>query len=121
MIGQEYKRLAAVGILESDSSQILGVMTVTEETIQENSLIANNSGGSIDRSRIEASGVEIRFGSGNKEAAGLVQSMETGEVQVTSIHDVERTRLWDQNVENIDVVPFAIGNMDEAWDCTFDI
>lgn len=65
MIGLENERRAAVGVLETNSPEGLGIMTMTEVAFQRNRLIANDSGRAIDWSRIEPSGVDIRLGSGD--------------------------------------------------------
>ena len=45
-----------------------------------------------------------------------IERVEPLEVQVTSIHDVEGAGLDKQQVQHIDVVHFAVGNVDEGGD-----
>src|SRR5207244_12986022 len=46
----------------------------------------------------------------------LVQLIKPLEVDVASVHDVESTRLGQQQVQNVDVVQFAIADVDERRD-----
>src|SRR5213594_3338428 len=68
--------------------------------------------------RIATLGFEVGFGSGDKEAFRLVQLIKPLEVDVASVHDVESTRLGQQQVQNVDVVQFAIADVDERRDVT---
>ena len=79
-------------------------------------LIANQSGASIDRMRITTLGFEVGFGAGDKEAFRLVQPIKPVEVDVASVHDVESAGLGQQQVQNVDVVQFAIADVEERRD-----
>ena len=50
----------------------------------------------------------------HEEGTGVVQLEETAEVQVTTIHDIERPRLRNQKVEGIHVVEFPGRDVDEG-------
>ena len=45
-----------------------------------------------------------------------MQGIESFEVQIPAIHDVDRSGFYHQNVEDFDVVQLAVGDMDEARD-----
>ena len=63
-------------------------------------------------------GIHVRFGAGDEEGSGQVQHMESGEIDIAAIHDVYRARLWEQQVERVNVVQLAIRDVDEARDIT---
>jgi hypothetical protein len=44
--------------------------------------------------------------------------MESGEIDIAAIPDVYRARLWEQQVERVNVVQLAIRDVDEARDIT---
>ena len=44
-----------------------------------------------------------------------MQNMQAGEIHIGPIHDVDGTRLRKQHIECVDIVQFAVGNVDEAW------
>src|SRR5206468_11461699 len=55
-------------------------------------------------------------GAGYKEAFGLVQPVKQFEIDVSSVHDVESARLGQQQVQNVDIVQFAIADVKERRD-----
>src|ERR1700730_14319302 len=57
-------------------------------------------------------------GGGDEEGSGQVQHIEPGEIDIAPIHDVDRARLREQQLERVNVVQLAIRNVDEAWDIT---
>ncbi len=78
------------------------------KTIEDDGLIADYACRSISGSGIEPSGIQIRFGASDKEAAGLMQDIQTLEVQICPIHYVKGPSFWDEQIENIDIVQLAI-------------
>ncbi len=64
--------------------------------------------------RIAALGFEIGFGARHKEAARFVKVMKPLEVDISSVHDVEGPGLGQQQVENVDVVQFAVADVHEG-------
>ena len=44
-----------------------------------------------------------------------MQHVQAGEIHVASIHDVDGTRFGKQHIERMDIVQFAVGYVDEAW------
>ena len=58
--------------------------------------------------RVSTCVLSIALGSNDKEGAGLIQGEESSEIQIPSIHDVERPWLWDEDIEDVDVVQLAV-------------
>jgi len=54
----------------------------------------------------------------HEEGTGVVQLEETAEVQVATVHDIERPRLRNQKVEGIHVVQFPDRDVDEGRDAS---
>ena len=50
----------------------------------------------------------IALGSNDEEGAGLIQREEAAEIQLPSIHNVKGPWLWDEEIEDIDVVQLAV-------------
>ena len=65
--------------------------------------------------------IHVRFGAGDEEGSGQVQHMEPGEIDIAPIHDVDRARLREQQVERVNVVQLATRNVDEARDVAAEI
>jgi len=49
------------------------------------------------------------------------EEVETLEIQVASVHDVERSSLRHNLVEDLDIVDFAVGNADKRWDIAMEV
>lgn len=64
---------------------------------------------------------QIRFGADDEETARLMQAVQLIEVDVAPIHDVEGAGLRHQHVEDVDLVPLAVADVDEARDVASEI
>jgi hypothetical protein len=50
-----------------------------------------------------------------------MQHVKALEIEIAPVHHVEGTRLRDENIEHIDIVQLAIGDVDECRDGTAQI
>jgi hypothetical protein len=57
----------------------------------------------------------IALGSDDEKCSGLIHTEKPSKIQVATIHDIEGTRLWYQDIEYIDIVELAIRDMNEGW------
>src|ERR1017187_1172035 len=114
IVGQEYEGLGCFGILKANAAQGCLEAVVRIESSEDDALVADQAGLAINRTRVAALHLEVRLTAGHEEAAGLVKTMETLEVQEATIHDVESTGLGQQLVEDVDLVHFAIADVDEG-------
>jgi hypothetical protein len=58
--------------------------------------------------------VKIGFGAGHENSAGLMQSIQAAEVDISSIHDVDSASLGDQHIERVNIGHLAVRDMDKA-------
>jgi hypothetical protein len=65
---------------------------------------------------IQSATLEIGLGSDHEESRGLGNRIESGEIRVAAIHDVESACFQRNDVQNVDLVEFSVGDVDEAWD-----
>jgi hypothetical protein len=56
----------------------------------------------------------LLFCEGHKEGARLMHLEQMSKVQVAPVHEVESTRLQNQEVQHIDPVHLAVTDMDEC-------
>ena len=73
-------------------------------------LIAFDSGGLVDRVRVKSSELQVGLGPDDEECSNHVESKESIESYVASIHDVEASGLRNQFVEDIDVVQQTVAD-----------
>src|SRR5271169_3528182 len=114
LVGQEYQVLAGFGIAIADATQVDGVVLGGIEAVESNGLVADESCVAIYRRRVHAPCIEVSLGARDEEASRLIERIEPLEVQVTPIHDVEGASLDEQQVQHIDVVHLAVGDVDEG-------
>ena len=86
------------------------------EASEDDSLVADQPGGAIDRMRVSPLDLEIRLAAGHEEAAGFVEAIQAFEVEEATIHDVESAGLGQQLVEDVDLVHLAITDVNEGGD-----
>ncbi len=115
MIGQE-DQLLAIGISDADASDRCWEMLLRIKPGQSTQLVADDAGRTICWSGVPSRKVQIPLGSRHKEAAGLMQAMQSGEVEIAAIHDVKRPGFGNDLVENVHIVHLAIADVDEAGD-----
>ena len=113
-VGEERQGLAGLGILVSDTAQMVGVVRAAGGAGERDGLIADDARTATDLSRIDSPKPVVRLGACDEEGVCLMQHGQPSEVQIVSIHDVDRPGLQQQDVEHIDVAQLAVGEVDEA-------
>ena len=116
VVGQEDERLVGLGVFEADAAQMDRVVAAAVVTDQRDGLVAEDAGRSVGRRRIDTAQPRVRLGASDKEGVCQMHRMKSLEVQVATIHDVDRPGFRHQNVEHIDVVQLAVGNVDKGRD-----
>ena len=81
---------------------------------QSHPLVTNQSGGAVDRIRMDAPAPGIPFGSQDEITADPVEDLQTGEIEISTIHDRECTAFRNPVIQNVHVLEFAVGNVDEC-------
>ena len=116
VVGQEDQRLAGFRILEPNAAERCIEALALVEADEGDGLVADQPGRAIDWMRVAALGLEVRLAAGHEEAAGLVEAVETLEVEEAAIHDVERAGLGQELIEDVDLVHLAVADIDEGRD-----
>lgn len=116
VVGQEHPPFAGLGVFELDAAQWPIEVLARVETGERDGSIANQASASIDRMGITPMGFEVGFGARHKDAVCFVQAMEPFEIEIASVHDVEGTRFWQQQVQSIDVVKLAVADVQKRGD-----
>src|SRR5574343_722857 len=116
VVGQKDQRLARFGVFESDAPQVLGVLLGRVMTVENHALVANDACAAVDGIGVHASSVHARFGSGDEECASLMQGIQASKVDISTIHHVKGARIDRQDVEYVDVVEFAVADVNERGD-----
>jgi hypothetical protein len=91
MIGQKHQS-STFGIAIADTTQAFAIRLLGVENNQLHFLVAEQPRAAIDSPRIHALEFEVGFGAGDEEAGGLMEAVESLEVEVTAVHDIEGAR-----------------------------
>ncbi len=83
---------------------------------EDDRLIADQTGGSIHGIGVATLDLEVGLAASHEEAAGLMNPMESLEIEIAPIHDVKRTGLGDQLIEDMNLVHLAIADVEEGRD-----
>jgi len=114
VVGQKDQRDAGLGIAIADAAQRVGIISLGMEAGRCHGLIKTQAGGFVHRTGITAGAPEVLLGTGDEEGGGLMELMPPGEVEVATIHDVERAGFPSQLVENVYVVNTARRDNDDS-------
>ena len=64
---------------------------------------------------------QVALGADHEEGASLGQAIQTKEVEITTIHDVDGAGFQQQVVEDVDFVLLAIRDVEKRWDAAAQI
>ena len=115
-VGQKDECFPRLWIFEANVAQMMGVALLTVEPRQGHRLIADDPLRPVARCRVDSSQVGIRFGAGNKKRAGVVKREEPFEIQIGAVYYIDRRGFRNHQVEHIDIVHLAVGNMYKTRD-----
>src|SRR5208282_6220837 len=97
-----------------DASQRDGIIVLGLQASQHDGLIKPQAGGFIHGPGVTAGAAEVLLGPGDEESPALVEPMPAGKVQIATLHDVERTRLPEQLVEEVHIMNTARRDNDDG-------
>ena len=116
IIGQEDQVAVVFQIVESDSAQLIGESVVGIEARKENGLVADQVRRLIDGSRIQPAALKIQFSADDKEGLALMNELETGEIEIGAVKDIETAGLGNQVIQYPNIVHFPVCYLDKRGD-----
>jgi len=114
VVGQKNEGLVGFDIVVFDAPELLRVILVRIKSGQHYGLIAPEAGAFVYRARVQPTELQVGFGSCDEECQTLAHRVQSGEVHIAPIHNVERARFRNQNIEHIDVVQLAIADVNKC-------
>jgi hypothetical protein len=93
---------------------MFGVILLRAEAIERDDLVADHAGAADRRptNRVHAS--SFNLARVRRKLSGQMQHMKSCEIDVAPIHNVDRSRLQEQEIERVHVVQLAVGDVDDA-------
>ncbi len=113
VVGQKDQRLSTLRVLEANAPQRVLKAVARVEDSKHNRLVADQPSRAIDRVRVAAAHLEVGLAAGHEVAARPMQPVQTLEIDIAPIHDIERARFGQQSIEDIDFVHLAVADMNK--------
>lgn len=104
VVGQKDQGFSGFQIAIADAPQRGGISLSGLQSGRDDRLVKAPAGGFIHRLRVAPDETEVFLGTRDEEGGTPVQAMQPGEVQIAAIHEVERTGLPTELVEDIDIM-----------------
>jgi hypothetical protein len=114
VVCQEHEFLALRRIGVPDAPQGIEVVPMRVEAFQNNGLIKTNAQALLDRMGTAAMEPGVVFCSGDEESAVAMDTVQSREIQISPVNDVERPGFDGQFVEDVDILNLAGGNNDKG-------
>ena len=116
IIGEKGQIAAVLSVVEPDAADPGGVGVVGIKAREHNRLITGQICGPIDGPGVESAALEIRLGADDEESLVLVKNVETGEIEITAVEDIETAGFGNQVVQDADIMYFSFCDLDKRWD-----
>ena len=113
VIGEKDQPLAGLRIDIADTPKLFWIITFALPSAQADRLVASKPGGFIDSSGLEHTELGVAFCADNKECLCLFNAIQTGEVEIAPIKNVDVPRIEDNLIEKVNIVNGSIANADE--------
>ena len=116
VVGQKHKGPFPFPVDILDAPQLVGVFLRRPNTVGPDNLVADDAGGPVDPVRVQAAEPCVGLGPQDEMGAVEVKSVQAAEVEICPVHDMESPGLRSDDVQNVDVMDLAVGDMDECGD-----
>lgn len=116
MVGEKDENLAGFRVAKAYPSQFCGVELLAADTFEADDLVSSQAAGAIHRSRFNDVEAEVGFGPHHEVGLRVVQPVQSGEVDVSTVHYIDAPGLGGDLIKDIDVMNAPIGDADEHWD-----
>lgn len=116
VVDREDSALVGIGIDVTDVAKRIRIGLGSFRSLKEDSVIAAQARGLVDVAVSPSAVVETAFGTNHQEGQTPGEGIETSEVDVVPIHDVEVTGLEQQLVDGTDIVNVGGCDADKTRD-----
>ena len=118
VICQEDQALSSLGIEEADTSEFFRVVSFTFVSAQPNGLIAAQTAGLVDWTRLTQAKSHIAFCPDDKVGVRAFDSKESGKVQVSTVEDIDASCFKEHPIHEVNVMNRSLCNLHENRDRT---
>ena len=116
VVRQEGQPAVVLPIIESDPTKMFGIVAFRFWSGQDDRLVRDQVHGFIDGPRGDPARLKIRFGPDDEKHSVLMKRVESEEVQIRPIQDIEGSGLKREIIEDPDIVRSSFCHMDKRGD-----
>ena len=116
VIGEKDQPFAGLRIDIADTPERFWIVTFALPGAQADGLVASQASCFIDSSGLQNTELGVAFCADNKECLCLLNAIQTCEIEITPIKDVDAPRFEDNLIEKVNIVNGSIANADEYRD-----
>ena len=116
VVREEHETFADVGVHILDASEGLWIFCRGCGACENDCLITAEPRGFVDRTTDLTAELHVLFRARDEEGHARLEAVKSGEIDIAAIHGVEGARFDREMVEGIDIVHFAVGNVDKTRD-----
>lgn len=110
VVGEKHKTFLTHSIEVAHSPQSFGIAPLGHGIVEHHDLVALQAGVLVDGLRVQPPTVESLFCPSHKESSGQLYAIESSEVEIGAVHEVNGTRFPDQLIEYVDFVDLSAGD-----------
>ena len=118
VIRQEDQALSSLGIKEADTSEFFRVVSFTFVSAQPNGLIAAQTAGLVDWTRLTQAKSHIAFCPDDKVGVRAFDSKESGKVKISAVEDIDASSFKEHPIHEVNVMNRSLCNLHENRDRT---
>ena len=108
LVGHKNQHVAGLRIDKADASKRVGVVLAANDGIELDSLVAAQAGGLVHGATLHYVKAGVRLEARDEKSPGLVQTIQTGKIHVTAVHNVVTARIHRYVVERGHFVLFPL-------------
>src|SRR5659263_263908 len=116
IVGQENQFLLVLDVEEPDATEFVGIMLGRVDARQGDGLVGTHTCRFVDGPGVHTTKPQVRLGPCDEEGQTKRESMKSFEVEISPIHHIIRSGFGNKFVEDMHVVPLAVGDLDERGD-----
>jgi len=115
-VGEEYQRSFLFEIVKPNPPQGIRVIFTRLRSPEANRLVAPQPGAFVHEAAFDDSKSEVRLGSDDEKGTFALEAMQSLEVGVSPVHNVDRSRFDRKLVDDVHLMHQPVGYDHERWD-----
>ena len=114
MVGDEGQRFAGFRVHVADAPEPFGVVCFAFGTFEPYELVAPKTTCNVYRVGHGNVIAHVAFGSQNEKGVAAMDAVKAFEIDVSAIHDIDGPGFRREQIQGMDIVQLAVGDVDEA-------